>query len=132
MTLNGPQAIKAIEDALRDIRREEDEITRRIARTTDRIGKLHETELAQLRALAEIRLSPEAQAELGGRLSEAEARAREMLKEHAADLARSTGNSPDTRRPSPIWAWSAARNSKTVAARQADRCARRSRDRACS
>lgn len=87
MTLNGPQAIKAIEDALRDIRREEDEITRRIARTTDRIGKLHETELAQLRVLAEIRLSPEAQAELGGRLSEAETRAREMLKEHAADLA---------------------------------------------
>lgn len=87
MTLNGPQAIKAIEDALRDIRREEDEITRRIARTTDRIGKLHETELTQLRALAEIRLSPEAQAELGGRLSEAETRARDMLKQHAADLA---------------------------------------------
>lgn len=87
MTLNGPQAIKAIEDALRDIRREEDEITRRIARTTDRIGKLHETELAQLRALAEIRLSPEAQAELGGRLSQAETRARDMLKQHAADLA---------------------------------------------
>lgn len=87
MTINGPQAIRAIEEALRDIRREEDEITRRIARSTDRVGKLHETELAQLRALAAIRLSPEAQAELGGRLSQAEARARDMLKAHAAELA---------------------------------------------
>lgn len=87
MTLNGPQAIKAIEDALRDIRREEDEITRRIARSTDRIGKLHETELGQLRALAAIRLSPQAQAELGGKLSQAETRARDMLRQHAADLA---------------------------------------------
>ncbi|WP_196259377.1 hypothetical protein [Pelagibacterium limicola] len=87
MTLKGPQAIKAIEDALRDIRREEDEITRRIARITDRIGKLHETELGQLRALAAIRLSPEAQAELGDRLSQAEMQARDMLRQHAADLA---------------------------------------------
>lgn len=87
MAIRGPQAIKAIEDALRDIRREEDEITRRIARSTDRIAKLHETELGQLRQLATIRLSPEAQAELGTKFSQAESRARDMLKAHAAELA---------------------------------------------
>lgn len=87
MAIKGPQAIKAIEDALRDIRREEDEITRRIARSTDRIAKLHESELGQLRQLAAIRLSPEAQAELGTKFSQAEARARDMLKAHAAELA---------------------------------------------
>lgn len=87
MSVSGPQAMRALDDALRDIRREEDEITRRIARANERVGKLRETELGQLRALAAVRLSPDVQNELAGPLSQAESRARDMLKEHATEMA---------------------------------------------
>jgi uncharacterized membrane protein YgcG len=120
MTLNGPQAIKAIEDALRDIRREEDEITRRIARTTDRIGKLHETEIGQLRALASIRLTPEAQAELGGKLSQAETRARDMLKQHAADLSALDRQLTDHEMAIANLGAARGRELETIATRQAE------------
>ncbi|AEQ50063.1 hypothetical protein KKY_15 [Pelagibacterium halotolerans B2] len=79
--------MRALDDALRDIRREEDEITKRIARANERVGKLRETELGQLRALAAVRLSPEVQSELAGTLGRAETSAREMLKGHAAAMA---------------------------------------------
>ncbi|WP_147275995.1 hypothetical protein [Pelagibacterium lacus] len=79
--------MRALDDALRDIRREEDDITRRIARTNERIGKLRETELTHLRDLARIRLDPETQAQLSGTLSRAEEQARTMLKSHAAAMA---------------------------------------------
>jgi hypothetical protein len=79
--------MRALDDALRDIRREEDNITKRIARANERVGKLRETELGQLRALASVRLSPQVQGELAGTLSQAESRAREMLKGHAAAMA---------------------------------------------
>lgn len=87
MSVSGPQAMRALDDALRDIRREEDDITKRIARANERVGKLRETELGQLRALAAVRLSPEVRSELAGTLSQAETRARDMLKEHAATMA---------------------------------------------
>ena len=78
--------MRALDDALRDIRREEDEITKRIARSNERIGKLRETELGQLRALAAIRLDPDVQSDLSGTLSQAERQARDMLKTHAAAM----------------------------------------------
>ena len=87
MSVSGPQAMRALDDALRDIRREEDDITKRIARANERVGKLRETELGQLRAVAKVRLSPEVQKELAGTLSQAESRARELLKSHAAAMA---------------------------------------------
>ena len=87
MSVSGPQAMRALDDALRDIRREEDDITKRIARANERVGKLRETELGQLRALSAVRLSPEVQGELAGTLSQAESRARDMLKGHAAAMA---------------------------------------------
>lgn len=87
MSVSGPQAMRALDDALRDIRREEDEITRRIARANERVGKLRETELGQLRSLAAVRLSPDVRTELSGTLSQAENKARDMLKEHAAAMA---------------------------------------------
>ena len=79
--------MRALDEALRDIRREEDEITKRMARANERIGKLRETELGQLRSLAAVRLSPEVRSELSGTLSDAEIRARDMLREHAAAMA---------------------------------------------
>lgn len=84
--LSGPKALKALDDALKDIRREEDEITRRISRATERMGKLRETELVQLRTLAEIRLSEDARADLAGRMSRVEEQAHEMLRAHSTAM----------------------------------------------
>ncbi|WP_332718036.1 hypothetical protein [Pelagibacterium mangrovi] len=96
MSVSGPQAMRALDDALRDIRREEDEITKRIARANERAGKLRETELGQLRALATVRLSPEVRNELAGTLSQAESKARDMLKAHAAAMAEMEKTLADT------------------------------------
>jgi hypothetical protein len=86
MSLSGPQALSSLEEALRDIRREEDEIAKRLARSNERIGKFRETESELFRKLAMIRLGPETQAELSERISQAELAARQMLKRHATDL----------------------------------------------
>jgi hypothetical protein len=86
MPLSGPDALRSLDEALRDIRREEDEIARRVARSAERVTKIRETEGELFRQLAAVRLDPATQAELSGRLSQAEIRAREMLKQHAAEL----------------------------------------------
>ena len=86
MSLSGPVALSSLEEALRDIRREEDEIARRLARSSDVIAKYREAEGELFRQLAGVRLEPAAQAELSGRISAAEQRAREMLKQHAGNL----------------------------------------------
>ena len=86
MTLSGPEALRSLDEALRDIRREEDEITKRLARSAELVTKFRETESELLRQLAQVRLDPTTQVELTGRLSQAEARAREMLSKHSADL----------------------------------------------
>jgi uncharacterized membrane protein YgcG len=69
-----------------DIRREEDEISRRVARSAERITKFRESEAQLFRQLAQLRLDPALQAELDGQISSAEARARDMLKAHARDV----------------------------------------------
>lgn len=86
MSLSGPQALKALNEALRDIRREESEITKRVSRTSERIGALREAELEQFRLLAELRLTTDIRDELTGRISAAEVRAREILKKHGQDM----------------------------------------------
>lgn len=86
MTLSGPEALRSLDEALRDIRREEDEIAKRLARSAELVTKFKETESELLRQLAEVRLDPTTQAELSGRLSQAETRAREMLTKHGAEL----------------------------------------------
>jgi hypothetical protein len=87
MTISGPEALRSLEEALRDIRREEDEIAKRLARSADLVGKIRETETELFRQLAQVRLDSSTQAELGTRLTDAETRARDMLKKHAAELA---------------------------------------------
>ena len=42
MTLSGPEALRSLEEALRDIRREEDEIAKRLARSAELISKIRE------------------------------------------------------------------------------------------
>lgn len=83
MSIRGPEALASLEEAMRDIRREEDEISRRLARTAERISKIKESEAELFRQLAQFRLDPANQAELDGRISSAEAQARDMLKDHA-------------------------------------------------
>ncbi len=86
MSIRGPEALASLEEAMRDIRREEDEISRRLSRTAERIGKIKETEADLFRQLAQLRLDPAIQAELDGRISSAEDKARNMLKGHAKSV----------------------------------------------
>ena len=86
MSIRGPEALASLEEAMRDIRREEDDISRRLARSADRISKIRETEAELFRQLAQLRLDPAVQGELDGTISSAEARAREQLKAHSKAL----------------------------------------------
>lgn len=86
MSLSGPEALRSLDEALRDIRREEDEIAKRLARSAELVTKFKETESELLRQLAEVRLDPAVQAALTGRLSQAEVKARELLGKHGAEL----------------------------------------------
>ncbi|RYE08950.1 MAG: hypothetical protein EOP22_11520 [Hyphomicrobiales bacterium] len=89
MTLSGPEALRSLDEALRDIRREEDEIAKRLAHSAELMTKLREQEGELLRQLAQVRLDPATQSELAGQISQAELKARDMLKTHGADLAAS-------------------------------------------
>ncbi len=91
MSLSGPEALRSMDEALRDIRREEDEIAKRLARSAELVTKFKETESELLRQLAEVRLDPATQAALAGRLSQAEVKAREMLSRHSAELSAAEG-----------------------------------------
>jgi len=86
MSLTGPEALKSMDDALRDIRREEDEIAKRLSRSAELVTKFRESESELFRQLAGVRLDPATQQELGERLSQAELKARDMLERHGSDL----------------------------------------------
>jgi hypothetical protein len=83
MTLSGPEALRSLDEALRDIRREEDDLAKRLAKSAELISKIQESESELFRQLAKVRLDPATQAELTGRLSQAEQAARDVLKQHA-------------------------------------------------
>ena len=87
MSLSGPEALRSLEDALRDIRRDEDDIAKRLAKTSEIVTKLRVGEADLLRQLAMVRLDPDTQADLTGRLSQAELTAREVQRQHATELA---------------------------------------------
>lgn len=86
MSIRGPEALASLDEAMRDIRREEEDISRRLARSAEKLGKIRENEAELFRQLAQLRLDPAVQGELDGRISSAEARARNLLKTHARDL----------------------------------------------
>jgi hypothetical protein len=88
MSIRGPQALASLEEAMRDIRREEEELSKRVARAAERLGKTREHEAELFRQLARLRLGPDLQAELDGRISSAEAKARDMLKAHSKDVSK--------------------------------------------
>ncbi len=86
MSIRGPQALASLEEAMRDIRREEDELSKRVSRSAERIAKIKEGEAELFRQLAQLRLDPAVQGELDGRITSAEAKARDLLKSHARDV----------------------------------------------
>ena len=88
MSIRGPEALASLDEAMRDIRREEEEISRRLARSAEKLGKIKENEAELFRQLAQLRLDPAVQGELDGRISAAESKARDMLKAHAKDLSK--------------------------------------------
>lgn len=88
MSIRGPEALASLDEAMRDIRREEEEITRRLARSAEKLGKIRENEAELFRQLAQLRLDPAVQGELDGTISAAESKARDMLKAHAKDLSK--------------------------------------------
>jgi len=87
MSIRGPEALASLDEAMRDIRREEDEIAKRLARSAERITKIKESEAELFRQLAQLRLDPALQGEMDGTITAAESKARDMLKQHGKDLA---------------------------------------------
>ncbi len=92
MSIRGPEALASLDEAMRDIRREEEDISKRLARSAEKVGKIKETEAELFRQLAQLRLDPAVQGELDGRISAAEGKARDMLKAHAKDLSKAEGD----------------------------------------
>lgn len=79
MALSGPEAMKSLDDAVRDIRSEEDEIGKRLTRRAERVAKMREAEADLFAQLAQTRLEPATRSEITGVLSRAETQAREMI-----------------------------------------------------
>ncbi|MET3926917.1 hypothetical protein [Devosia sp. 2618] len=88
MSIRGPEALASLDEAMRDIRREEEDISKRLARSAEKLGKIRENEAELFRQLARLRLDPSVQAELDGRIFAAEGKARDLLKAHAKDLSK--------------------------------------------
>ncbi len=86
MALSGPEAMRSIDDAVRDIRREESDISKRLSRNSERVAKIRESEAELFRKLALVRLDKDVQSQIDGQLSRAESAAREVLKSHAASF----------------------------------------------
>lgn len=86
MALSGPEALRSLEEALRDVRREEDELSKKLAHGGDLVTRLREQESELFRQLAAVRLEPAVRGEISGRLSRAEEQARQVLEAHANEL----------------------------------------------
>lgn len=96
MSIRGPEALASLDEAMRDIRREEDEIAKRLARSAERVTKIREGEAELFRQLAQLRLDPAVQGELDGAISAAETKARTMLKVHAKELGKAEKDVADS------------------------------------
>lgn len=86
MTLSGPQALKSLDNAVRDIRDEENKLASRLTRGSDRIAKLRDTEADLFRQLATIRLTSDLSDTMSRSLSGAERKAHQMLAEYADSI----------------------------------------------
>jgi len=75
VTLNGPDALRSIEEALRDIRREEDEIMRRLGRSSELVTKIRAQRGDLMRQLMATRLDQAGRSAVVAEIVEASARA---------------------------------------------------------
>jgi hypothetical protein len=86
MTINGPDALRSIEEALRDIRREEAEAVRRLARSVELGAKLKAQEGEVLRQLAALRLEPAARTALTTEIAKVETESASLLERYEQRL----------------------------------------------
>jgi hypothetical protein len=86
VSLSGPDAVRSIEDALRDIRREESEIVRRLGHSTELVTKIRTQEGELHRQMLATRLEPQQRASLLDEIAKAEADAATALAWHESDL----------------------------------------------
>jgi len=86
MAISGPQALKSLDNATRDIRNEEKRIAKLLARSTERMAKLSETKASLIRQLAKIRLDKTAYLEMQGHLSNTQEKAHKVLENHDVKL----------------------------------------------
>jgi hypothetical protein len=84
MSISGPEALAALDEALRDLRREEDDVLRKLLRGLERLAKIRDSECELLRQLADLKLPGES----GGALVEAVSQAAQALRERLAAHAR--------------------------------------------
>jgi hypothetical protein len=86
MTLSGPDALRSIEEALRDIRREENEIVRRLGRSSELVTKIRAQKGELVHQLMATRLEQTGRSGLVAEIAEASTRALQGLARHDAEL----------------------------------------------
>jgi hypothetical protein len=87
MTLSGPDALRALDDALRDVRREEDEVAKRAARHAELLIKLRSQEAELYRQLGANRLEPGLRARQAGQLAQINAAVESAIARYDAAFA---------------------------------------------
>lgn len=87
MSLSGPDALRTLEEALRDIRREEDEIAKRAARGAEVLLKHHAQEAELYRLLAATRLDAEGRATQARLVAEIGSKVETAISRYEAGLA---------------------------------------------
>jgi hypothetical protein len=85
MSVSGPQAVAALDEALRDIRREENDILRKLARGRERMAKFREAESELVRQV--VAAGTPLAADLEGSVVAAVAAAREAGRRRAGEFA---------------------------------------------
>ncbi len=88
MALSGPQALRKLDKAIDKIRREEQDISRRLALSNKKVAQFKQKESVLIRQLIELQLDAKSRKELGSQLFGAEKRAHRVLEAHEAQLQR--------------------------------------------
>ena len=88
MAISGPQAIRSLDNAIRDIRVEESRIAKLLSRSTERTAKLNETKASLIKQLANIYLDKNISKQLSSDLSIAQNQAHKVLEKHDVNLNR--------------------------------------------
>ena len=91
MVISAREALRSIESAIGNTRRDEDRLTEMLRTATDDAARLRKDKAEALKSLARIRLDHLAADETAARLDNAERRAIEALEAHAASVAAAEG-----------------------------------------